>query len=284
MKINRILDYYYRSYSKAAQGKESARGTINAFKAAIGASQRPALYQRLKKIVARLAYGPVYWPNTFPWAVDEPTAGFLYSLVRLTQPEIAVEIGTARGNSAIAIAQGLEDNGRGKLYTIDLFEHELVKIAAKKSGLDHRIEHIIGHSRKVIPRLALQKCDFAFIDGDHAYESVSTDFRLVSDLVPPGGIIVIHDSLGHEGPKRVIEEIRATRNFEITTLPTLSGFVRNEYAVLSTDNRDTFMPAGVTVCRKAALANHLRLSSKGAQNSRGVLMGASPGVNRTKDY
>ncbi|MBW1798178.1 MAG: class I SAM-dependent methyltransferase, partial [Deltaproteobacteria bacterium] len=40
-----------------------------------------------------------------------------------------------------------------------------------------------------------QGLDFAFIDGDHTYEGVTSDFLNYGPLVRPGGIIVFHDIL-----------------------------------------------------------------------------------------
>ena len=35
--------------------------------------------------------------------------------------------------------------------------------------------------------------DFLFIDGDHAFKGVKSDFQLYSELVRPGGLIAFHD-------------------------------------------------------------------------------------------
>jgi cephalosporin hydroxylase len=39
--------------------------------------------------------------------------------------------------------------------------------------------------------------DVLFIDGDHTYDGVSSDFRLYSPLVVPGGVIAVHDIVAH---------------------------------------------------------------------------------------
>jgi predicted O-methyltransferase YrrM len=41
------------------------------------------------------------------------------------------------------------------------------------------------------------KVDFLFIDGDHSYEGVKSDFEMYSGLVRPGGLIVFHDICKH---------------------------------------------------------------------------------------
>ena len=50
---------------------------------------------------------------------------------------------------------------------------------------------------KVKVLLESQKLDFLFIDGDHSYEGVKTDFELYSPLVKKGGIISFHDIAKH---------------------------------------------------------------------------------------
>lgn len=249
-RINRIISYYSRAYYKAAAGRESGRQTIEGFKKIIKAEHRPKFYEHAKKMILRLVVGPFYWPNTFPTSVDPAVGELLYALIRILRPEIVVEIGTAKGYSAIAIAQALEDNNKGKLYTIDPVEQELVKIAIKKSGLGHRINYIIDYSTNAIPRLKLPKIDFIFIDGDHSYENVSADFDLVKDSIPKGGLIAFHDTILFDGPRRVIEEIKKLKQFEIITLPTLTGVDKSNSAVLAGNSVDDFTPVGFTICRK----------------------------------
>jgi hypothetical protein len=38
------------------------------------------------------------------------------------------------------------------------------------------------------------KIDFLFIDGDHSYEGVKTDFELYSKILVDNGVIVLHDT------------------------------------------------------------------------------------------
>jgi hypothetical protein len=38
-----------------------------------------------------------------------------------------------------------------------------------------------------------------FIDGDHSYEGIKTDWILWSPLVKTGGIVALHDSHSYEG-------------------------------------------------------------------------------------
>ncbi len=254
MFINRVLYYYYRAYYAAARGNERGRGVLGIFKKTINAQQRGALYQWIKKWTLSLGAGFLYWPSTFPTSIDEPTAVFLYSLVRLARPQIAFEIGTYKGNAAIAIGQGLEDNGAGILHTIDPFEQDIVHIAIRKSGLQNRIRYHIGYSYDVMSRFAEQKIDFVFIDGDHAYESVRRDFNLIAGRIPQGGMVIFHDALvsaadGFDGPRRIIEELKNSSEWEVAVYSTEVGTDVSHNVVLQGDVHP-FFPVGIAVCIK----------------------------------
>lgn len=49
--------------------------------------------------------------------------------------------------------------------------------------------------------------DFAFIDGDHTYEGVKSDFEMYSKLIKEGGCVAFHDTIYAEGVKRFWSEI-----------------------------------------------------------------------------
>lgn len=249
MGINKIIDYYNQSYLKAAGGKEVARETINVFKKVINASKRAGFYEELKKIILNVISGPFYWPSSWPTSLDPESGELLYGLVRLLKPEIAVEIGTFKGYSAICIGQALEDNKKGKLYTMDPAELEIVKIAIRKSGLKNRIEYITDFSTNFIPKMNFKKIDLAMIDGDHSYKAVKKDFELVKNSIPSGGIIIFHDTIWFEGPRKVVEEIKRGGEYEVITFPTRVGTDKNGKVCLS-KKEEGFKPVGITICYK----------------------------------
>jgi hypothetical protein len=94
------------------------------------------------------------------------------------------------------------------------------------------------------------KIDFLYIDGDHSYEGVKTDFDLYSNLLTDNGIIVIHDTDSEyeksliitedakkdhhrfDGPSRLIKELQKNKEWNLinlfnfrkfSTKPTSSG-------------------------------------------------------------
>jgi hypothetical protein len=78
------------------------------------------------------------------------------------------------------------------------------------------------------PFLRQHRWSVVYIDGNHDYEVASQDWKVCSEAVAPGGIVVLDDSAlgtdyrpprfataGHPGPSRVATEIDRTRFQEI---------------------------------------------------------------------
>jgi predicted O-methyltransferase YrrM len=56
--------------------------------------------------------------------------------------------------------------------------------------------------------------DFVFVDGDHSWDGISTDWNAWNGLVAPGGIVALHDS--RSTPERPIDDagsVRFTQEF-----------------------------------------------------------------------
>jgi predicted O-methyltransferase YrrM len=118
---------------------------------------------------------------------------FMQFLLRLTQAEYVLELGTFTGYSALAMSLVLPDHGR--LITCDISE-QWTKNAThywKKAEQDHKIQLRLGPAIESLYALLnegwQQKFDFIFIDADktnylHYYE-------LALKLIKPRGLIAI---------------------------------------------------------------------------------------------
>jgi hypothetical protein len=80
------------------------------------------------------------------------------------------------------------------------------------------------------------KIDVLFIDGDHSYEGVKTDFELYSNILSDNGIIIIHDTDENyeetlivsedakkdhhrfDGPSKFIKELEKNPNYNLINL------------------------------------------------------------------
>ena len=130
----------------------------------------------------------------------------LHGLVRSMKPSFCVEIGSAHGWSSCLIALALEENGNGELWAFDPHienkwsdVHPQSTLSSltrnlKKVGVSHRVHIVRNTTTDGADRLPAQ-IDIAFIDGDHSYEGVRSDWELIMPRMSEWGVIVFHDSL-----------------------------------------------------------------------------------------
>ena len=133
------------------------------------------------------------------------------------QSVVLLDVGTARGFSAIAMAKAMMDADlRGELYTIDIIgqdesrdwhvtkqQHDepLVGIEIARSEIwcqwykeeAELIHSITGKSSEVLAAWSHGDITFAFIDGEHTYNAVKTDLEMLDTLMAEGGQIVLDD-------------------------------------------------------------------------------------------
>ncbi len=131
----------------------------------------------------------------------------LYNFLLGKKIKDILEIGTQNGGTALLWAK-LVDSREGHVYCVDM-EFPESKIYAKHE-LNRRILEIAGDSHS--PGTADQirsiiqsnggRVDFLFIDGDHSYAGVKSDFDSYSPLVKPGGWIAFHDILDTDCHRR----------------------------------------------------------------------------------
>lgn len=151
----------------------------------------------------------------------------LLECVEAHSPKVIVEIGVGNGGSSWAFSKlkGLE-----KLIAIDLPEgswggqpsdvqKEAFQYIANCSKAE--VSLISGNSQNseclenLKKVLGGREIDFLFIDGDHSYEGVKTDFMTYSPLVREGGLIGFHDICLHPEEsgcevKKFWDEIKAS--------------------------------------------------------------------------
>ncbi len=131
----------------------------------------------------------------------------LAASIKKLQPEVIVEIGTFKGGTLFVFCRlsaavrkvvsidlpGGEYGGgyhfrRCRLYREFLFDRPRASMELIR-GDSHRSEVM----QELQLRLAGRPIDFLYIDGDHTYEGVRSDFEMYSPLVRSGGLIAFHD-------------------------------------------------------------------------------------------
>ncbi|SRX75619.1 class I SAM-dependent methyltransferase [Aequorivita antarctica] len=131
--------------------------------------------------------------------------------IKAAEPKVVVEIGTKKGGSFFIWARYLKPR---HLISIDLpggihgggFPKQKIPFMKFFVSDDKhaKVSIILGdsHQTETLEKLKSvlkgEKIDFLFIDGDHRYEGVKSDFEMYKPLVKPGGLIGFHDIVDTE--------------------------------------------------------------------------------------
>lgn len=138
----------------------------------------------------------------------------LHEFIWELKPNKVLEIGVQNGQSTKSILMALNMNKSGLLVSIDHKRRHSI-LDTEYSDLKQYWHFIMGssHDPNVFQQAKDQLAegelyDIAFIDGDHKYPGVKQDFDEYSQLVKPGGIILLHDTINkNEGVKDLWAEI-----------------------------------------------------------------------------
>jgi predicted O-methyltransferase YrrM len=180
--------------------------------------------------------------------------GFLYyGLVRSLRPRHVLVIGSGFGFSVTCLGLGLKDNGAGQLTFVDpsfsVLKHGPLQTVGGTSQWDDPgqvrarfarfgLERIVTHYKlssadffQRYEQFKLPPVDLAFIDGNHAYDHVRSDFIHVLRNAGKHCYILLHDSniylremVRHAGVKRWLKRVsRHKEVFELVDFPLSSG-------------------------------------------------------------
>jgi predicted O-methyltransferase YrrM len=143
----------------------------------------------------------------------------LYDLARsLPKGAAALEIGSYLGASACYLAAGLSHVG-GKLYCVDTWQNQTMPDGERDTlcEFENNTRPIRSHIhiiRKRTDQLTRQDVppdlELIFIDGDHSYDAVKSDFYHVSPWLSRTGVVAFHDAYYWKDVARLIGQAVAT--------------------------------------------------------------------------
>lgn len=126
--------------------------------------------------------------------------------VAKSMPEgaVVVEVGSHRGRSTLAIAEGLESILDARLVAVDTFAgdpswseqteaREARTIFDRNTASVSFLETIQAPSVEAAARFDAATVDWVFIDGLHDYANIVADIRAWAPKVKPGGLLSGHD-------------------------------------------------------------------------------------------
>lgn len=112
-------------------------------------------------------------------------------LQRLAAGKLVLEIGSAYGYSAVAMALA-----GGHVTAVDphqqLGSYGPMMANVLAYGVASRVDIRVGEARQILPHLKAE-FDLVFIDGDHSAEAVGHDVMAARDLLKPAGFLTCHD-------------------------------------------------------------------------------------------
>ncbi|MEY4483362.1 MAG: hypothetical protein RL693_814, partial [Verrucomicrobiota bacterium] len=153
--------------------------------------------------------GKGWFNNMSAWQVPSEFLQ-MQEAVMAEKPGVILEIGTAKGATLLGWCRMASK----KVISVDLpggihgggypaIKQRLYReFVSDRPGIElHLIQadsHIKETRNLAEKALAGDKVDVLFIDGDHSYDGVKTDFTLWSPLVRSGGMVIFHDILPHK--------------------------------------------------------------------------------------
>jgi predicted O-methyltransferase YrrM len=130
------------------------------------------------------------WIYRGDMATEGEVLELIHAIIRITKPEICVETGTYHAHGTQAIANGLQMNGKGKVWTVEAHDDY------EYSPHDF-VEFIQADSVEWTANEAPKNIDFAFVDCGPPDVRIKAFTNLLPKMAPDG-IIMVHDTAFYE--------------------------------------------------------------------------------------
>jgi len=136
---------------------------------------------------------------TIKWSATSELAATTYALVRMLKPDVMVETGVGAGVSSWTILHAMEENGVGKLVSIDLPtpNTELLPEVGYlvPDELRHRWDLQTGPSKTRLPAALSESggIDIFQHDSRHSYSNQLREYDIAWPFIKEGGMLVSDD-------------------------------------------------------------------------------------------
>jgi predicted O-methyltransferase YrrM len=136
---------------------------------------------------------------TIQWSATSELATTIYALVKILKPATVVETGVGAGVSSWTILKAMEENGIGRLISIDLPtpNTELLPDVGYliPTELRHRWDLRTGPSNRLLPQVLkeLDEIDMFQHDSRHSYSNQLREYTTAWPSIKQSGILVSDD-------------------------------------------------------------------------------------------
>ena len=141
---------------------------------------------------------PEHWHSNDDESSELEVSLLVGAFVRALQPALVVETGTAFGQTAEQIGLALEQNGHGRLYTLEPDPERARQARDRVAGLP--VDVVELQSLSFMPPALV---DFAWIDSLLPLRVI--ELRWFRPFLPSGAIVGIHDAGPQHGIRTTIE-------------------------------------------------------------------------------
>jgi predicted O-methyltransferase YrrM len=166
---------------------------------------------------------PERWSMYDSMTAEVEVLEFLRCMVTTMKPELVVETGTFSGISTLWIAEGLKQNGRGKVITCE-FDPVVYANASKRIANSGLAEWIECRNQSSLEIKIEGTIDLLFSDSEQSIRE--QEVRRFLPQMNPNGLILVHDASSHQ---KVVRQAALGLEREglisVVLLPTPRGLV-----------------------------------------------------------
>ena len=154
------------------------------------------------------------------WNSEDECGAFLASLIKMSKYRSVLEVGVFEGETSQHLINALPQGGQ--YVGIDINDYRTNAAKALMTSGGKSIDFILGNSLDELAKLPSNHFDLIFVDGDHSWEHIVKEFKLVEKVIARGGVIAYHDTIHLDGPRKLVE-YAAHYGYKNTTLNTTEG-------------------------------------------------------------
>jgi predicted O-methyltransferase YrrM len=166
---------------------------------------------------------PERWSMFDSMTAEVEVLEFLRTLVTTIKPELVVETGTFSGLSTLWIAEGLQQNGRGKVITCE-YDPVVYERAKKRIAASEFAPWVECRNESSLEMKVDGTIDLLFSDSDMSIRE--QEVRRFLPLMNPQGLILMHDASSHlKEVREAALELEAEGHISVVLLPTPRGLV-----------------------------------------------------------
>lgn len=164
---------------------------------------------------------PERWYSEDAWATEYEISMLIAALVRATQPEFVVEIGSYEGETTELIGNVVIENGHGEFVSLEI-DHDLCDVATMRCIrlLSNDNMHIFNmDSRVFVPPKPI---NFLYVDGG---PNRDIDVKYYYPYMAPHSMIVIHDMAHDDYIAKIPEMLEICGSVEYIRIDSPRGLI-----------------------------------------------------------